>query len=66
MCLLRLQRETMRVNEKIDFFDPQRQRDQCEQIEPGRLEQLPQSKTNISHDMNNSIEMRLWARLDSN
>jgi hypothetical protein len=53
------------ANEEIDFFDPQRQRNQREQSEPGRLEQLPESKTKISHHMNNRIEMRQLARFDS-
>jgi hypothetical protein len=45
--------------------DPERQRDQREQSEPRRLEQLPKSKTKISHHMNNRIETRQRARMDS-
>jgi hypothetical protein len=35
--------------------DPQRQCDQREQSEPGRLAQLPESKTKISHHKKNRI-----------
>ena len=46
--------------------DPEREREQSEQSKPGRLEQLPESKTKVGHHSDNTIEMRRSAQLDSN
>jgi hypothetical protein len=39
--------------------------DQRNKSETGRLEQLPKSKTKISHHMHSNITMRQFAQLDS-
>ena len=47
--------------------DPQRQRDERKQSKSGRLEQLPESETKISHHkIDTNIKMRPSAQSDSN